>query len=142
MIDETIYAPGVRYNKLLLNFLKIMAAILTSDKHLSERIHSQEKVAVSYFSPLCETCIVLTPQLRKLEQDHAYNDVLFLEINAEENPIAKRSVDFREMPLVTTYHNGEIVQASPVYDIDGITAMIENLDHPHLHNSDDDCCSH
>lgn len=119
-----------------------MAAILTDDAHLSTLIHSQENVVVSFFSPLCETCLLLTPQYRQLAQNPEYRDILFLEINVNENPLAKNSVDFREMPLITTYHNGEIVSASAVYDADGIIAMIENLRHPHSHDDGDNCCSH
>lgn len=117
-----------------------MSVLTTDDNSLQQIIHSHEHVVVSFVSPTCETCIILSPQYKLLATNKEYQDVVFVEVDAEQNPTIKKTVDFQDMPLIVTYHNGSIAQAHPVYDIEQITTMVHNLVHSHTNEEGLSCC--
>ncbi len=104
-----------------------MPVITTDDNELRHLIYSKENAAVKYTSPTCELCKKLAPTYEEISNDPTYKSILFIKIDADENPVAKAFVDERATPLLVTYHKGVVMEASPVATDDDIVRMLEKL---------------
>lgn len=104
-----------------------MSIQTVDDEQLRHLIYSCEYAAVKYTAPTCETCNKLAPAFEALSGKREYNSILFLRIDADENPTAKQFLAERATPLMVVYHNGMVVKADTAYTIDDITAMLDEL---------------
>ena len=104
-----------------------MPVIKADDNQLRHLIFSHEYAIVEYSSPTCEVCQALAPHFEKLSTEKAYNDIFFLTIDAEENPIAKQFLAERATPLMVLYHKATVLEAKTVYTIEDITTLLDKL---------------
>ncbi len=104
-----------------------MSVITTDDNELRHLIFSKDHTAVKYTSPTCELCKKLAPVYEEISNKPSYQSILFIKIDADENPVAKVFVDERAMPLLVTYHKGVVMEASPAATDDDIVRMLQKL---------------
>ncbi|MES2767085.1 MAG: thioredoxin family protein [Bacteroidota bacterium] len=103
-----------------------------NDDQLRHLIYSNEYTVVKYTSPTCDICKSLTPFYQQFSERGDFKNVLFLHIDADENPLARQFLAERATPLMVTYHNGIVLEANTVYNVEDMTRMLEKL----LHASD------
>jgi thioredoxin 1 len=88
-----------------------MAVIASEDSNFEEKIKSYDTVMVKYFADWCGTCKLFAPKYKRISADERFKDVLFLEVNAETNPIARKAGEDIvvsqniKINLNTTYEN-------------------------------------
>jgi len=97
------------------------------ENHLQNVISVNQYVVVMYSSLICEVCASLLPAYRMLSKNKLYTDVLFLEIDSENTPVAKQVVDTYAAPLIVAYKNGEVAEGHAVYSADGMVKMLDHL---------------
>ncbi len=92
-----------------------MAVTHTTDAHLVLEIASHPSVILKYHTDDCgETCKKLLPIYEALSGQKKYADIVFLRIDADENPVAKKFILKKKQPIVSLYHKGRLIETEYV----------------------------
>jgi thiol-disulfide isomerase/thioredoxin len=98
-----------------------------TDSDFQEIISKQPKVVVKYFASWCGSCRLFAPKFKKIAEKEAYHDVVFLDVNAEENPIARKLAGVANLPFFAVFKNGELIMADTTAKEESVEAMISKI---------------
>ncbi|NDK55363.1 thioredoxin family protein [Pontibacter sp. BT213] len=98
-----------------------------TDADLRQLVFQNEYVIVKFIDKECDICKALAPSFDTLSQRAAYTEVLFLRMDAKENPVSLKEVRFSKAPFIATYKKGILQQCGLVNTEEEITAMLEQL---------------
>ncbi len=105
-----------------------MAVTHTTDAHLVLEIASHPSVILKYHTDDCgEPCINLLHEYEALSDKIKYNHIVFLRIDADDNPIAKKFILQKKQPIVTLYHKGRLLESRHVSTADEMKELLEVL---------------
>ena len=104
-----------------------MAVIQSTDADFASQIASNEKVIVKYFADWCGSCKLIAPKFRRFSDDERFSGVQFLEVNAEENEIARRLAGVNNLPFFAVFKGDQLVEGAATNKEEAIISMIENL---------------
>lgn len=104
-----------------------MAVIFSSDADFQTQLASNPKVIVKYFADWCGTCKLISPKFKRLSSDERFENVVFLEVNAEESPEARKLASVDNLPFFATFKNGDLVKNAATSKEDLIVAMLTEL---------------
>lgn len=91
-----------------------MAIINTTDDGLRKLIFEHECVIVKYHSLNCPICERLVPVYENLSESEEYEGIIFVRMNANENPVAQLFVKEQTMPFTSVYKDGFLVECRTV----------------------------
>lgn len=104
-----------------------MSIQVSSDVDFKEALSGNEKVVVKYFANWCGSCKLFAPKYRRLSADERFSDVKFLDVNAEENPEARKLAGVNSLPFFAVFKNGELVEGAATSLEPKVVEMIESL---------------
>ena len=104
-----------------------MSVIDGTDKDLRSLLYQKHCVAVKYHSSSCERCKAFRPIFDALSRKSKYADILFVRMNADENPVAKKFINDRDMPFMGIYNNGLLLESTTVGSEEAITVLLDKL---------------
>lgn len=104
-----------------------MAVVLTNDAEFQRLLQENEKVVVKYFADWCGSCKLFAPKFRRMSDNEAYQGVAFLDVNAEENPEARKLAGVTNLPYFAVFKNGELVAADFTAKEEGVAKLIEKI---------------
>lgn len=98
-----------------------------TDLEFSDLIKSQENVVVKYFANWCGSCRLFAPKFTKISNKEEYKNITFLEVNAEENPAARRFAGVSNLPFFAIIKNGELVKGDTTAKEEAVENMVKEL---------------
>ncbi len=101
--------------------------VKVNDVEFAEKLKSEEKLIVKFYADWCGSCRLFAPKFTKLSNNEAYTGITFLDINAEENPEARKLAGVNNLPFFATFKNGQIVKADNTSKEENVDAMIKEL---------------
>jgi len=101
--------------------------IKVTDLEFQGLIDSNSKVVIKYFANWCGTCRLFSPKFTKISNKEEYADVLFLDVNAEENPEARKFGGVTNLPYFVIVKNGKVISADTTAKEEGVGKMISLL---------------
>ena len=104
-----------------------MAVIPVNDSNFNTQVASSPKVMVKYYADWCGSCKLFAPKFRRLSDDERFKDIVFLEINAEENPEARKLAGVDNLPFFTAFYNAQLHEAKASSKEEVVLAMLEKL---------------
>jgi len=104
-----------------------MSVQVSTDQDFNDLLKSNDKVVVKYFANWCGSCKLFAPKYRRLSDDDRFEGVTFLDVNAEENPEARKMAGVDNLPFFAVFKNGELVKGLPTSKEDVVVEMIESL---------------
>lgn len=104
-----------------------MSVQVSTDKDFNDLLNSNDKVVVKYFANWCGSCKLFAPKFRRLSDDDRFAGVTFLDVNAEENPEARKIAGVDNLPFFAVFKNGELVKGMPTSKEDVVVDMINSL---------------
>jgi thioredoxin 1 len=100
---------------------------IIADDNFEKFIQENEKVVVKYFANWCGTCRLFAPKYKNLSENESYAHVKFLDINAEESPIARKMASVSNLPYFATFKNGQLIKAQATSKQEAVEAMIQEI---------------
>ena len=98
-----------------------------TDLEFNDLLKSQEKIVVKYFANWCGSCRLFAPKFTKLSNKEEYKDIHFIEVNAEENPIARRFAGVSNLPYFAIINHGELVKGDTTAKEESVENMLKEL---------------
>jgi len=95
-----------------------------TDSEFNELIQNNSKVVIKYFANWCGTCRLFAPKYTKISNKEEHKDILFLDVNAEENPEARKFGGVTNLPYFVVVKNGEVLMADTTAKEEGVEKMI------------------
>lgn len=100
---------------------------ISTDSDFSQLIQQHEKVVVKYFANWCGTCRLFSPKYKKISEKEEFNGVLFLDVNAEENPESRKLANVTNLPYFAVFKNGQLVSADTTAKEEGVEKLIRQI---------------
>ncbi len=104
-----------------------MAVINSTDADFREHLGNNNKVIVKYMADWCGSCRLFAPKYKRVSNEDDMNDVTFLEVNAEENPDARKLAGVDNLPFLAAFKNGELVEGSAGSKEEYLRSLIEKI---------------
>lgn len=104
-----------------------MAVQVATDADFKELIGGHDKVVVKFFADWCGSCRLFAPKYRRLSDDERFTDVLFLDVNAEENPEARKAANVSNLPTFATFKGGALQQSVATTKEEALVEMITEV---------------
>jgi Thiol-disulfide isomerase and thioredoxins len=103
-----------------------MAIEKIQDNEFQQHLESGELLVVKYYADWCGNCKLIAPKFRKLAEAQEGNAVRFLDINAEENPEARKAAQVTNLPYFAVFKNGELKEGAATSRIQAVEEMLNN----------------
>lgn len=104
-----------------------MAVVLSTDVDFEKHLTENTKVAVKYFADWCGTCRLFAPKYKRLSNDQKYNNIIFLEVDAEKNPGARKAAGVDNLPFFAVFADGALVGGSATSKEDKVVEMLDMI---------------
>lgn len=104
-----------------------MAVTISTDADFQQLINSGKPVIVKYFADWCGNCKLIAPKYRRLSEDSRFSDILFLDVNAEENEGARHAAGVDNLPFFALFKEGKMVKGKAASREEAVVAMLEEL---------------
>ena len=97
-----------------------MAVELANDTNFENEIRENGKVVVKYYAGWCGSCRLFAPKFKRLSADDRFTDVRFLDVDAEESPIAiKKLVENVDLNELKAAEEALLEELQPDFEIEG-----------------------
>lgn len=104
-----------------------MSVQTATDADFESILSSNKKVIVKYFADWCGSCKLFSPKYKRIAADERFSDVVFLEVNAEENDIARQKGGVDNLPFMATFKDGVLVEGTATSKEEYVVKMLESL---------------
>ncbi|NBG66503.1 thioredoxin family protein [Acidiluteibacter ferrifornacis] len=104
-----------------------MAVEKITDQSWEENVSNKENVIVKYYADWCGSCKLFAPKFKRLSNDEKYASVSFLEVNAEENEVARAAAGVDNLPFFAIFKNGKLVEGTATSKEEVVVSLIEKL---------------
>lgn len=98
-----------------------------TDADLRMLTNKHEYIIVKFIDEECAICKELAPSFQVFADTALYKDILFLRIDAKENPVSSNEVRMSGTPFIVTYKGGTIKECRLVQTEAGIKEMLDKL---------------
>lgn len=99
----------------------------TNDTNFEQLLSENEKVIVKYYAGWCGNCRLIAPKFKKLAEDERFSDITFLDVDAENSPLARKTAGVDNLPFFATFIRGEKQEGMATSVITSVEEMIVKL---------------
>ena len=104
-----------------------MAVELVTDNEFNSKLKNHDKVVVKYFADWCGSCRLFAPKYKRISNDEQYNELVFLDVNAEKNPEARKAAGVSSLPFFAIFKNGELVDGIATNKEEAVVELMNKL---------------
>jgi thiol-disulfide isomerase/thioredoxin len=98
-----------------------------NDQDLNSFLLGNENIIIKFYADWCGSCRLFAPKFTKLSNKVEYESVKFLEINAEENPEARKLAGVNNLPYFATFKNGKLLHGDTTAKEESVEKMVLDL---------------
>ncbi|MBK0403291.1 thioredoxin family protein [Adhaeribacter sp. BT258] len=98
-----------------------------TDQELRNLIFENPKVIVKFTKTDCPVCERMGRTYLKLSNQARYNDVVFLRMEASENPVSSQEVHLTGTPFFATYKNSVLATCKLISDEKELEELLTEL---------------
>jgi thioredoxin 1 len=112
-----IYSPY--YNTIMIT--------ISTDENFEHILNTHEKVVVKYYAKWCGVCRLFSPKYKKISDKDEFSTLMFLDINAEENPMARKLAGVNNLPFFAVFKNGQLLAGDATTKENVVENLIKKL---------------
>jgi len=99
----------------------------TDDEHLRRLIHEHLKVFAKFTSENCAICEALAPPFDKFVDAPENVGILFVRLNSDQNPVAKKLMQQKVAPFFVSYCQGRLLECDALTEEVQVVAQLDRL---------------
>ncbi|MCC3152449.1 thioredoxin family protein [Hymenobacter sp. BT770] len=103
------------------------AVVDTDDQGLRQFIYEHSKVFAQFTADNCPICALVAPGFLKLADDKAYDSILFIRLDSDDNPVAKHLMAERAAPFFVSYCQGRMLECDTQVTDAAVLAQLDRL---------------
>ncbi len=104
-----------------------MALIVADDSSFKELIDKNASVIVKYYADWCGSCKLFAPKYKRLSNEDRFQNVVFLDVNAEQNPEARKYGNVKNLPTFAVFKDGQLVESVSTSKEEAVIELIEKV---------------
>lgn len=104
-----------------------MPVTKSSDADFRQLLDSHDKVVVKYYADWCGNCRLFSPKFKRMSDADTNQQVLFLDVNAETNPEARKLAGVSTLPFFAIFKGGELVETLSASKEEAVAELISKL---------------
>jgi len=89
-----------------------MAVEVVSDSEFQSILEQNSKVVVKFSADWCGNCKLFAPKFKRVSNEAENSDMVFLDINAEKNPLARKLAQVDNLPYLAVFKDGVYLDGS------------------------------
>ena len=97
------------------------------DESLRRLIHEHLKVFAKFTSEDCKICEALAPPFAKFVDAPENVGILFIRLNSDQNPVAKKLMDEKIAPFFVSYCQGRLLECDALTEEKQVTDQLARL---------------
>jgi len=102
-----------------------MAVTTATDTNFEQLLKDNSRVVVKYYADWCGACKMFSPKFKRVSNEDENADVLFLDVNAEHNEVARKAAGVSNLPFLAAFKNGELVEGAAASKEEYLRKLIE-----------------
>ncbi len=99
----------------------------SKDQDFNNQLVNHDKIVVKYYANWCGTCKLFSPKYKRLSNDERYANITFLDVNAEENPVARRLGGVDNLPFFAVFKDGNLVEGVATSKEEKLVEMLDSI---------------
>lgn len=99
----------------------------TDDDHLRRLTHDHFKVFAKFTAEDCVICAALAPPFTKFVDAPENVGILFVRLNTDENPVAKKMMEQKAAPFFVSYCQGRLIECDALTEEAQVEAQLARL---------------
>ena len=104
-----------------------MAVVTVTDAEFKKELEGNKKVVVKYYADWCGSCRLFSPKYKRVSNEEELQDVVFLEVDAEKNPEARKAAGVDNLPFLAAFKDGQLVEGSAGSKEEYLRSLIAKL---------------
>ncbi|MFN8310788.1 MAG: thioredoxin family protein [Chitinophagales bacterium] len=104
-----------------------MAVHSWNDEAFNNQLAKHSKVVVKYYADWCGSCKLFAPKFKRLSNDERFAHITFVEVDAENNPEARKAAQVDNLPFIATFLNGQLVKGEATSKEEVLVNLLETL---------------
>ncbi|HXA02722.1 MAG TPA: thioredoxin family protein [Cytophagaceae bacterium] len=104
-----------------------MAINIADDSNFKEQLNAHDKIVVKYYADWCGSCKLFAPKFKRLSDDERFKNIVFLDVNAEKNPEARREGEVKNLPTFAIFKNSKLVESLASNKEDALVELLGKL---------------
>ncbi|GAB2782213.1 thiol-disulfide isomerase/thioredoxin [Hymenobacter luteus] len=104
-----------------------MKVIDTNDIGLRTLIHDYPRVLAKFTSENCEVCDLLAPPFERFATEERFQKTVFLRLDADENPVARKMMAAKVAPFFVAYCRGRLLECDTLRTEKEVLEMLSKL---------------
>lgn len=104
-----------------------MKVIDTNDEGLRTLIHDYPRVLAKFTSENCAICDLLAPPFERFAMEDRFQKTLFLRLDSDENPVARKMMDAKVAPFFVAYCRGRLIECDTLHTEEEVLEMLGQL---------------
>ena len=104
-----------------------MAVIESTDADFQQILDGNPKVIIKFYAGWCGSCRLFAPKYKRMSDEEQYSGVVFLDIDAENNPEARKLAGVSNLPFFASFKDGKLVKADTTAKEETVAEMIQEI---------------
>lgn len=98
------------------------------DSAFEKALAENKNVVVKYYANWCGSCKLFAPKYKRLSEDTRFEDVVFLDVNAEENEKARKLAGVDNLPFFAVFKSGDLIKGLSTSKEENVVELINELE--------------
>lgn len=104
-----------------------MPVITSTDQDFKDQVEKNSRVVVKYYADWCGSCKLFSPKYRRMADDPENAGIVFLDVNAEENPEARKFASVDNLPFFAVIRDGQLIEGAATSKEEYLKEMIGKI---------------